>query len=140
LLCPVGWKEFPMKQAFLSLAMASLLVVPVALAAQAPQTRQRTPSPTAQTSQSRRGGQGRRTAAQTHVVNAEFVSYDANTKVITIKDDKGQTSTAPLQGRALREMSQMHLKAGDHLMVTCRDNAKGEHQAVTDIKLAKPAA
>jgi hypothetical protein len=129
-----------MKHAFLSLAMASLFVVPVALAAQAPQTRQPRPSATTQSSQSRRATQARRASAQTQVVNAEFVSYDANTKVITIKDDKGQTSTAPLRGGALREMSQMHLKAGDHLMLTCRDNAKGEHQAVTDIKLSKPGA
>ena len=129
-----------MKHSFLSVAMASLLVAPVALAAQASQTGQRTSPPTAQTNQARRAGQARRAAAPTHVVSAEFVSYDANTKVITIKDDKGQTSTAPLQGGALREMSQMHLKAGDHLMVTCRDNARGEHQAVTDIKMAKPAA
>jgi hypothetical protein len=129
-----------MKHALFSLAVASLFVVPVALAAQAPQTRQRTPSATTQSGQSRRATQAPRASVLTHVVNAEFVSYDANTKVITIKDDMGQTSTAPLQGGALREMTQMHLRTGDHLMLTCRDNAKGEHQAVTEIKLSKPGA
>ena len=125
-----------MKRAFLSLAMASLLVVPVALAAQASQTRQQKPAASAQASQPKHAA----AKSKTRVVNAEFVSYDTSTKVITIKDDKGQTSTAPLQGSALKEMTQMHLKSGDHLMLTCRDNAKGEHQAVTNIKLSKPRA
>jgi hypothetical protein len=54
-----------------------------------------------------------------------------------VKDDKGQTSSAPLEGKALREVTALHLKAGDHVMVTCRDNEKGEHQAVTAIRTAK---
>lgn len=128
-----------MKHRFPSLAVALLFVAPVALA-QAPPTTQRTPSATAQSAPSKRSTQASRASAQTHVVNAEFVSYDANTKAITIKDDKGQVSTAPLERGALRAMSQMHLKAGDRLTLTCRDNAKGEHQAVTGIKLSKPAA
>jgi hypothetical protein len=117
-----------MKQVFLSLAIASLFVVPVARAAPA------------QTSPSSRAGQVPQATSQTRVVNAEFVSYDASKKVITIKDEKGKTSTAPHQGSAVREMNGMLLKAGDHLKLTCRDNAKGEHQAVTDIKLSKPSA
>jgi hypothetical protein len=70
------------------------------------------------------------------MLNAEFVAYDVKTKTMTVKDEKGQTSSAPLQGRAIKEIGRLHLKAGDHLMVTCRDNAKGEHQAVIDIKPA----
>ena len=127
-----------MKHAILSLAIASLFAFPLALAAQTSQTGQRTPS--AQAGQSAPNRQASGTTDQTRVVSAEFVSYDAKTKVITIKDDKGQSSKAPLQGGALREMSQMHLKAGDRVTLTCRDNAKGEHQAVTDIKVAKSRA
>ena len=127
-----------MKYTLLSLAMASLLAVPAALAAQAPRTAQ-------QTSSTQSGHSGGTTAArsepgQSHVVNAEFVSYDAKTKAITTKDNKGQTSTAPLQGAALREMSSMHLKAGDHVTLTYRDDAKGGHQAITDIRLSKAGA
>jgi hypothetical protein len=119
-----------MKHAFLSLAMLSLLAVPVVHATAAPQAGQRTQPRSTQA----------RPAAQTHVVNAEFVSYDAKAHIMTIKDEKGQTSKAPLQGGALREMTQLHLKSGDHLTLTCRDNAKGEHQAITDVKLATPKA
>ena len=126
-----------MKYSLLSLAMASLLAVPATLAAQAPRTAQPTPS-----TQSGQSGSttGAHSAPGSRVVNAEFVSYDAKTKAITTKDDKGQTSTAPLQGAALREMSSMHLKAGDHVTLTYHDNAKGGHQAVTDIRLSKAGA
>lgn len=125
-----------MKYKFLALAVASLLGVP-ALSAASPLATERTqnsPS-TAQTSKPRPTAQAR-PASTTHMLNAEFVAYDVKTKTMTVKDDKGQTSSAPLQGRAIKEIGRLHLKAGDHLMVTCRDNAKGEHQAVIDIKPA----
>jgi septal ring-binding cell division protein DamX len=128
-----------MKHTFLSLAMA-LLAVPALHAAPGPQAGQQKPSTPAQTSKPAPATQARPAAVQTHVVNADFVSYDTKTHKITIKDEKGQTSTVPLQRRAILEVGQLHLKNGDHMMLTCRDNAKGEHQAVTDIKLAKPRA
>lgn len=123
-----------MKQALLSLAMLSLFVVPILHAAPGPPAGQRTP-----TARPRSTTQAR-PAAQTHIVNVEFVSYDAKTHMMTIKDEKGQTSTARLEGAAIRGVDQLHLKNGEHLMLTFRDNAKGEHQAITDIKLAKPGA
>lgn len=129
--------ERHMKHAFLSWAIVSLLAVPALHAAAGPQAGRRTPRSTpAQTGKRQTATQARPAAAQTHVVDAEFVSYDAKTKTMTVKDEKGQTSTAPLEGRAIREFGQLRLKNGDHVMLTCRDNAKGEHQAVTDIKPA----
>jgi hypothetical protein len=71
-------------------------------------------------------------------MNAQFVSYDAGSKTVTLKDDKGQTSSAPLEGKAISEAS--HLKTNDKVRVTCRDNASGEHQAVTDIRAVKGKA
>lgn len=129
-----------MKSAFLPLAMVSLLAIPTLHAAKGPQA-QTTPKPaTAQTSKPQPATNAWATAARTHGVSAEFVSYDATTKTLTMKDEKGQTSTAPLEGKAIREFAQLKLKNGDHVMLTCRDNTKGEHQAVTDIRTAKGKA
>jgi hypothetical protein len=78
--------------------------------------------------------------SKSQAVSAEFVAYDANTKTMTVKDANGQTSSAPLESKAIKEVSQLHLKSGDHVMLTWRNNAQGEHQAVTDIKAAKTKA
>lgn len=51
-----------------------------------------------------------------------------------MKDGKGETAV-PLEGKALGEVA--HLKAGEKVMLTCRDNAQGEHQAITAITPAK---
>ena len=74
--------------------------------------------------------------AKTHEVNAEFVSFDAAKKTLTIKTDAGE-QTAPAQGKALT--SAKSFKAGDKVVVTCKDNAAGEHEAAIAIKKA-PAA
>src|SRR3972149_6831143 len=131
-----------MKHTFLSLAMVSLFLATSALhAAAAPQAGQRTPSTSAQTSKLAPATTKARPAAiQTRIVNADFVSYDVKAHKITVKDEKGQTSTVPLERAAIREIDQLHLKNGDHMMSPCRDNSEGAHQAVTDIKLAKPRA
>ena len=71
---------------------------------------------------------------KTHEMKAEVVSVDAKTKMITIKDEKGESHTAPLLGAALGEAK--GLKAGDKVMCTCQDNEKGEHQGVKAIKKA----
>jgi hypothetical protein len=69
------------------------------------------------------------------MVSAEFVSYDPVAKKATVKDDKGETSAVPLEGKALGEIT--HVKASEKVMLTCRDNAQGEHEAITAIKPAK---
>jgi predicted component of type VI protein secretion system len=72
---------------------------------------------------------------KTHDVNAEFVSFDATAKTITIKDDKGQQSSVPVEAMALTEAKSFH--AGDKVTLTCRDDEKGQHQAITKIAKRK---
>jgi hypothetical protein len=116
-----------MKNLILSVAVV-VLVAPAAFAASA----------SAQTAPAKSTATKHAAAPKSHVVNAEFVSYDATSKTVTLKDDKGQTSSAPLEGKAISEAS--HLKANEKVRVTCRDNANGEHQAVTDIRAVKSKA
>lgn len=73
---------------------------------------------------------------KTHQVNAEVVSADAAAKTITIKGEKGN-QTMPCEGAAVAALKTV--KAGEKVDLTCRDNEKGEHQAVTAIKPAKKA-
>jgi hypothetical protein len=75
---------------------------------------------------------------KTHVVAAEVVSADATAKTITVKDEKGQTETVPVLGKAVDSLKTV--KAGEKVNLTCEDNAKGEHTGIIAIKAAKPAA
>ena len=68
-------------------------------------------------------------AVKTHVVDAEVVSADATAKTITIKGEPNKTVAVD----AAAVGSLKDLKAGDKVKLTCRDNEKGEHQAVTQI-------
>jgi hypothetical protein len=74
----------------------------------------------------------------THEVAAEVVSVDATAKTITIKGEK-DNKTVPVDEKALAAVTE--LKAGQKVTLICRDNAKGEHQAVAGVKAeaAKPA-
>lgn len=72
-------------------------------------------------------------ALKTHEVAGEFVSYDAAKKTLTMKTDTGE-STAPVKGKALTEVKAF--KAGDKVLVTCRDKADGTHEAAIAIKKA----
>ena len=69
-------------------------------------------------------------------LEAEVVSADATAKTLTIKGDPNKT--VPVEGAAVAHLS--HLKAGEKVKLTCRDNDKGEHQAITHIAMEKPAA
>lgn len=75
---------------------------------------------------------------KSHDMKAQVVSVDLEGKKITIKDEKGENHTAPVMGKAIDTLKTV--KAGDWVMLTCMDNEKGEHQGVTDIKMAPPAA
>ena len=68
-------------------------------------------------------------AEKTHVVEAEVVSADATAKTLTIKGEPNKTVAVD----AAAVGSLKDLKAGDKVKLTCRDNDKGEHQAVTKI-------
>ena len=74
--------------------------------------------------------------AKTHEVTAEVVSVDTVKNTITLKGDKGN-NTAPVEGKAVASLKS--IKTGEKVTVTCRDNEKGEHQAVTEIKPAAAA-
>ena len=76
-------------------------------------------------------------AGKTHEVTTEVVAIDSVKHTITLKGDTANT-TAPVEGKALTHLKSF--KAGEKVTVTCRDNDKGEHQAVTDIKAATAAA
>jgi FtsP/CotA-like multicopper oxidase with cupredoxin domain len=68
-------------------------------------------------------------AEKTHTVEAEVVSADAAAKTLTIKGEPNKTVAVD----ATAVGSLKDLKAGDKVKLTCRDNEKGEHQAVTKI-------
>jgi translation initiation factor IF-1 len=74
-------------------------------------------------------------ADSSHDVNATFVSADAKNKIFTVKLEDGTTSTGKAEGNAAKQLAD--LKYGDKVVVTCKDNDKGEHVAATDIKVAK---
>jgi hypothetical protein len=64
---------------------------------------------------------------KTHKVEAEVVSTDLAAKTITIKGE-GENKTAPVEGKAVSALK--NVKPGQTWTLTCRDNEKGEHQAV----------
>jgi hypothetical protein len=74
---------------------------------------------------------------KTHVVQAEVVSTDVAAKTITIKTEQGE-STAKVEGAALTSLKT--LKAGEKVKLTCRDNEKGEHEAITHVVVEKAPA
>jgi hypothetical protein len=74
--------------------------------------------------------------AKTHVVEAEVVSADVTAKTLTIKGEPDKTM--PVEGAAVEHLKA--LKAGEKVKLTCRDNEKGEHQAITLITVEKAPA
>jgi hypothetical protein len=74
---------------------------------------------------------------KTHVVEAEVVSADATAKTLTIK---GETENKVLKVDAEAAAHLKMLKAGEKVKLTCRDNEKGEHEAITKIVVEKTPA
>ena len=74
--------------------------------------------------------------AKTHVVEAEVVSADVTAKTLTIKGDPNKT--VPVDAAAVAHLKT--LKAGEKVKLTCRDNDKGEHQAISQITVEKAPA
>ena len=74
-------------------------------------------------------------AAKTHVVEAEVVSADATAKTLTIKGDPNKT--VAVDASAVSGLKS--LKAGEKVKLTCRDNAAGDHEAITHITAEKAA-
>jgi hypothetical protein len=74
--------------------------------------------------------------AKSHVVEAEVVSADVTAKTLTIKGDPNKT--VPVDAAAVADLK--NLKAGEKVKLTCRDNDKGEHQAISHITAEKAPA
>jgi len=77
-------------------------------------------------------------AKKTHDKTVEVVSADAAAKTLTLKDDKGENMTVPVEGRALDKLKT--LKGGEKVTVTCEDDDKGEHKGIIAIKPMKGAS
>jgi hypothetical protein len=77
------------------------------------------------------------TAGKTHDVEVEVVSADTTKNTITIKGEKGE-QTAPVEG-AKAQADLKTVKAGQKVTVTCTDDEKGAHKAVTAIKTSAVA-
>jgi hypothetical protein len=76
---------------------------------------------------------------KTHKVSAEVVSVDTMKNTLTVKSTDGGEKTVPVEGKAITTLKA--LKPGEKVDLTCRDNDKGEHQAVTAISVStKPTA
>jgi len=73
---------------------------------------------------------------KSHVVEAEVVSSDATAKTLTIKGEK-ENSILKVDASAVSQLKA--LKAGEKVKLTCRDNDKGEHEAITHIVAEKAA-
>jgi beta-lactam-binding protein with PASTA domain len=73
-------------------------------------------------------------AGKTHQMKATVVSVNLEAKLITIKDEKGEEKTAPVLDKAVEALKTV--RAGDKVTVTCSDNEKGEHEGVSEIKVA----
>jgi hypothetical protein len=117
-----------MRKTMIALLFVSLAAAPAVIAAQSSATKP------AKATHSETHATKAHSGAKSHPVSAEFVSYDPVSKKATVKGDKGEMAV-PLEGKALSEVA--HLKAGEKVMLTCRDNAQGEHEAITAIKPAK---
>ena len=109
-----------------ALLLSALLVAGAAYASQATTAPAKTKEPAKSTAM-----------GKTHSVEAEVVSADATAKTLTIKGDKGD-QTVPVEGAAVAELKSV--KPGEKVKLTCRDNAAGEHQAITKIHAEKSSS
>ena len=119
-----------MRKTMIALLFVSLAAAPSVIAAQTGSSAAKPAKATHTETHATKAHSG----GKSHPVSAEFVSYDPVSKKATVKGEKGETAV-PLEGKALSEVT--HLKAGEKVMLTCRDNAQGEHEAITAIKPAK---
>jgi hypothetical protein len=74
-------------------------------------------------------------AKKHHDVQVTVVSVDAAAKTMTIKGPDGAQKTVPVTGEAISKAK--NVKPGEMITVVCQDNEKGEHEAISDIKMEK---
>jgi hypothetical protein len=119
----------------LTLLFAVLFAASVAIAAENTTTEKAAPAaPKADAAKPAHDTKAAAAKTTTHDVTAEVVSTDVTKKEITLKDEKGESHTAPVTGKAIASLKTV--KAGDKVTVTCLDDEKGAHKAVTAIKPA----
>jgi phage baseplate assembly protein gpV len=73
--------------------------------------------------------------AKTHEIPAEFVAYNDATQTLTIKGAP-ENKTLPVDAMAVPAVK--NLRSGQKVTLVCRDNEKGEHQAVAGV-MVNPA-
>jgi hypothetical protein len=72
---------------------------------------------------------------KTHDVAGTIVSVDVQAQKITFKDEAtAATSTVPVLDKAVESLKTV--KAGDKVILSCRDNERGEHEGVIAIRPA----
>jgi len=74
-------------------------------------------------------------AGKTHEMKGKVVSVDLKANTMTFTDEKGESHTAPLLDKAVKEAASF--KAGEEVTVTCQDTEKGEHQGIAGITRIK---
>lgn len=75
---------------------------------------------------------GEMAKGKTHDVTAELVKYDAKAMTVTFKTESGEEKTAPVLEKAMSAFAK--IEPGTMVVLTCQDNAKGEHEAVAMVK------
>ena len=74
-------------------------------------------------------------AGKTHDLKATVLSVDITAKKITFQDEAGTTNTSAVLDRAVESLKTV--KAGEKVVLTCRDNESGNHEGVIAIKPAE---
>jgi hypothetical protein len=76
-------------------------------------------------------------AGKTHNMKGKVVSVDTKANTLTFTDEKGESHTAPLLDKAIKEAASV--TPGEEVTVTCQDTEKGEHQGISGIVKIKKA-
>ena len=72
-----------------------------------------------------------------HDLTVSVVSINAEAKTMTFKTETGEEKTAPIIGQAINKVKD--IKAGERVTITCTDKENGEHEGISDIKVAPKA-
>ena len=74
-------------------------------------------------------------AGKTHEVKDMIVvSVDSKANTMTVKDEKGESHTFPLLGKAITEAAKV--KPNEKVNLECQDNEQGQHTGIMGIKKA----
>ncbi len=114
----------------MALLLSALLIAGVASAAQTTTTAKPATAKPAAT----KSAAVKPATVKTHDVEAEVVSADTKASTLTIK---GEKENAILKVDASAASQLKAVKAGEKVTLTCRDNDKGEHEAITHIVAVK---